>query len=92
MPQMSVYFVCGVEPRRLAVAWWGLEVDPRQSVAATMGVVYGAWPQVLDGIPESAVLGMSLVGGSSVSVSLLAGIWTSTVAGFALAVWLPSLE
>ena len=32
---------------------------------------------VLDGIPESAVLGMPLVGGGGVSVSLLAGIWIS---------------
>ena len=39
-----------------------------------LGIVLGT---VLDGIPESAVLGMSLVGGGSVSVSLLAGIWIS---------------
>lgn len=32
---------------------------------------------VLDGIPESAVLGMSLVGGGGVSFALLAGIWVS---------------
>lgn len=34
---------------------------------------------VLDGVPESAVLGMSLVGGGSVSVALLAGIWLSNL-------------
>jgi ZIP family zinc transporter len=39
-----------------------------------LGIVLGT---VLDGIPESAVLGMSLVGGAGVSVSLLAGIWMS---------------
>jgi len=31
----------------------------------------------LDGIPESVVLGMSLVGGGGVSLSLLAGVWLS---------------
>lgn len=39
-----------------------------------LGIVLGT---VLDGIPESAVLGMSLVGGGGVSVSLPAGIWIS---------------
>lgn len=39
-----------------------------------LGIVLGT---VLDGIPESAVLGMSLVGGSGVSVALLSGIWVS---------------
>lgn len=39
-----------------------------------LGIVLGT---VLDGVPESAVLGMSLVGGGGVSVSLLAGIWLS---------------
>jgi ZIP family zinc transporter len=39
-----------------------------------LGIVLGT---VLDGIPESVVLGMSLVGGSGVSVALLAGIWVS---------------
>ncbi|MGI9623845.1 MAG: ZIP family metal transporter [Acidimicrobiales bacterium] len=39
-----------------------------------LGIVLGT---VLDGVPESAVLGMSLVGGGGVSVSLLAGIWVS---------------
>ena len=39
-----------------------------------LGIVLGT---VLDGIPESAVLGMSLVGGAGVSVALLAGIWIS---------------
>ena len=39
-----------------------------------MGIVLGT---VLDGIPESAVLGMSLVGGGGVSFALLAGIWIS---------------
>lgn len=38
------------------------------------GIVLGT---VLDGIPESAVLGMSLVSGSGVSVALLAAIWIS---------------
>lgn len=41
-----------------------------------LGIALGT---VLDGIPESAVLGMSLVGGGSVSVSLLAGIWISNL-------------
>ena len=39
-----------------------------------LGIVLGT---LLDGIPESAVLGMSLVGGGGVSLSLLAGIWLS---------------
>lgn len=39
-----------------------------------LGIVLGT---VLDGIPESAVLGMSLVGGGGVSFALLAGIWIS---------------
>ncbi len=39
-----------------------------------LGIALGT---VLDGIPESAVLGMSLVEGSGVSVALLAGIWVS---------------
>lgn len=39
-----------------------------------LGIVLGT---VLDGVPESAVLGMSLVGGGGVSVALLAGIWVS---------------
>lgn len=39
-----------------------------------LGIVLGT---VLDGVPESAVLGMSLVGGEGVSVALLAGIWVS---------------
>ncbi len=38
------------------------------------GIVLGTF---LDGVPESAVLGMSLVGGGGVSVALLAGIWVS---------------
>lgn len=39
-----------------------------------LGIVLGT---VLDGIPESAVLGMSLVGGGGVSIALLGGIWIS---------------
>ena len=39
-----------------------------------LGIVLGT---VLDGIPESAVLGMSLATGDGVSVSLLAAIWVS---------------
>ena len=39
-----------------------------------LGLVLGT---LLDGIPESAVLGMTLVGGGGVSVSLLVGIWVS---------------
>ena len=39
-----------------------------------LGLVLGT---LLDGIPESAVLGMSLVGGAGVSMSLLAGVWVS---------------
>ena len=34
---------------------------------------------MLDGIPESAVLGMSLVGGGGISLPLLAGIWVSNL-------------
>jgi zinc transporter, ZIP family len=41
-----------------------------------LGIVLGT---VLDGIPESAVLGMSLASGGGVSGSLLAAIWTSNI-------------
>lgn len=50
------------------------EPDDQQEVSSGLGIVLGT---VLDGIPESAVLGMSLVGGGGVSVALLAGIWVS---------------
>jgi len=39
-----------------------------------LGIVLGT---ILDGIPESAVLGMSLATGDGVSVALLAAIWVS---------------
>ena len=39
-----------------------------------LGITLGT---ILDGIPESAVLGMSLAAGSGVSVALLAAIWVS---------------
>jgi ZIP family zinc transporter len=39
-----------------------------------LGIAFGS---LLDGVPESAVLGMSLVGGGSVSLPLLVGIWVS---------------
>ena len=41
-----------------------------------LGIAFGT---LLDGIPESAVLGMSLVGGGSVSLPLLVGIWVSNL-------------
>ena len=41
---------------------------------SSLGLVLGT---ALDGIPESAVLGMSLVVGGEVSVALLVGIWIS---------------
>lgn len=39
-----------------------------------LGIALGT---LLDGVPESAVLGMSLVGGAGVSLPLLAGVWVS---------------
>jgi ZIP family zinc transporter len=39
---------------------------------SSLGIVLGT---ALDGIPESAALGMSLVGGGEVSTALLIGIW-----------------
>ena len=48
--------------------------DGDSSGDSGLGIVLGT---VLDGIPESAVLGMSLVGGGGVSIALLAGIWVS---------------
>ena len=39
-----------------------------------MGIVLGTF---LDGVPESAALGMSLASGDGVSISLLAAIWVS---------------
>jgi ZIP family zinc transporter len=48
--------------------------DSEEDDGGGLGIVLGT---VLDGIPESAVLGMSLVGGGGVSVALLAGIWVS---------------
>jgi ZIP family zinc transporter len=41
-----------------------------------LGIAFGT---LLDGVPESAVLGMSLVGGGSVSLPLLVGIWVSNL-------------
>jgi ZIP family zinc transporter len=41
---------------------------------SSLGIVLGT---VLDGIPESAVLGMSIATGAGVSVSFLAAIWIS---------------
>jgi ZIP family zinc transporter len=46
--------------------------DPEED--SGLGIALGT---VLDGIPESAVLGMSLVGGGSVSLALLVGVWIS---------------
>jgi ZIP family zinc transporter len=48
--------------------------DEGEGNSSGLGIVLGT---VLDGIPESAVLGLSLVGGGSVSIPLLAGIWVS---------------
>jgi ZIP family zinc transporter len=48
--------------------------DGTSDDSSGLGIVLGT---VLDGIPESAVLGMSLVGGGGVSFALLAGIWVS---------------
>lgn len=48
--------------------------DGASEDSSVLGIVLGT---VLDGIPESAVLGMSLVGGGGVSFALLAGIWVS---------------
>lgn len=52
----------------------GSDEDGDDDDGGGLGIVLGT---VLDGVPESAVLGMSLVGGAGVSVSLLAGIWIS---------------
>lgn len=41
---------------------------------SSLGLVLGAF---LDGIPEGAVLGMSLVVGGEISVALLVGVWIS---------------
>ncbi len=54
----------------------GEDGDHENGDEGGLGIALGT---VLDGIPESAVLGMSLVGGSSVSASLLAGIWVSNL-------------
>ena len=48
----------------------------RQDEQTGLGIALGT---VLDGIPESAVLGMSLAGGGAVSASLLVAIWTSNI-------------
>jgi ZIP family zinc transporter len=45
---------------------------------SSLGMVLGT---VLDGIPESAVLGMSLVAGGEVSAALLVGIWIANFPG-----------
>lgn len=52
----------------------GKSKDGESEDDSGLGIVLGT---VLDGIPESAVLGMSLVGGGGVSFALLAGIWIS---------------
>ena len=48
--------------------------DGEEEGDSGLGIALGT---LLDGIPESAVLGMSLVGGAGVSLPLLAGIWLS---------------
>jgi len=48
--------------------------DEREQKSSGRGLVLGA---VLNGIPESAVLGISMATGGSVSVALLAAIWIS---------------
>lgn len=48
--------------------------DGTSDDSSGLGIVLGT---VLGGIPESAVLGMSLPGGGGVSFALLAGIWVS---------------
>jgi ZIP family zinc transporter len=48
--------------------------DGPEEEGSGLGIVLGT---VLDGIPESAALGMSLATGDGVSVALLAGIWVS---------------
>ena len=48
--------------------------DGPKEGSSGLGIVLGT---VLDGIPESAVLGMSLASGDGVSVALLSAIWIS---------------
>jgi ZIP family zinc transporter len=48
--------------------------DGPEEGSSGLGIVLGT---VLDGIPESAVLGMSLATGDGVSVALLSAIWIS---------------
>ena len=48
--------------------------DGPHEESSGLGIVLGT---VLDGIPESAVLGMSLATGDGVSMALLASIWIS---------------
>jgi ZIP family zinc transporter len=48
--------------------------DGPEEGSSGLGIVLGT---VLDGIPESAVLGMSLATGGGVSVALLSAIWIS---------------
>jgi zinc transporter, ZIP family len=52
----------------------GRPVDAETSTSSGRGIALGT---ALDGIPESAVLGMSLAGGGTVSVALLVAIWVS---------------
>ncbi len=48
--------------------------DGQEEERSGLGIVLGT---VLDGVPESAVLGMSIATGSGVSVALLSAIWIS---------------
>lgn len=48
--------------------------DGPDEESSGLGILLGT---ILDGIPESAVLGMSLAAGDGVSVALLAAIWVS---------------
>ena len=50
--------------------------DGQDDGISGLGIALGTF---LDGIPESAVLGMSLVAGGGVSTALLAGIWVSNL-------------
>jgi ZIP family zinc transporter len=64
----------GGEGRKRAAAKSAAASDARPSPNSGRGIALGT---ALDGIPESAVLGMSLASGGTVSVALLAAIWLS---------------
>lgn len=70
----------------------GCRLGPRPAAArqdsSGAALAFGA---LLDGIPESIVIGLSLLGGEGVSVAVVAAVFLSNLAGFLAAFALSKL-